>query len=273
MPARRDTATTGRLFSLLMVTCTFVLLPLQTSKLIELYSSRDPFAAAFNSHADAPHIVIFGAVSAPTIEILRAQLLTNSDGGRGHRVHAASVAALRRLHASLLDWERRLRESVARMRAQCGDGRHQWLRCLGGDSGDGTASAGGWLPHIEGPASTLWSPQASVLLVLSTSPPDAQVRRLLLEQSSPRWLYWLVGTALSTADLSRAGIEHAAAALVINETWPSSQYAFCHRIDSYEENGECSSPLLFLRSITPLEPRSFTSHCPSLQVYGYVGSQ
>ena len=46
--------TTGRLCSLLMVACTFVLLPLQTSKLIEVYSTRDPFAAAFTPGGTDP---------------------------------------------------------------------------------------------------------------------------------------------------------------------------------------------------------------------------
>lgn len=40
-------STEARLASLLMVATTFVLLPWQTSKLIELLSSRDPFAASF----------------------------------------------------------------------------------------------------------------------------------------------------------------------------------------------------------------------------------
>ena len=41
---------------------------------------------------------------------------------------------------------------------------------------------------------------------------------MLLEQQSPRWLYWLVGSALSPEDLARAGVEHAAAAIVVNES-------------------------------------------------------
>ena len=110
--------TTGRLCSLLMVACTFVLLPLQTSKLIELYSSRDPFAAAFSAKPGAGHIVVFGSVSAPMLAVLRAQLLKANGVGS----------------------------------------------CTGGSG-------------------------ASVLVVVSPRAPDADVRRALLEQQNPRWLY------------------------------------------------------------------------------------
>ena len=54
-------------------------------------------------------------------------------------------------------------------------------------------------------------------LHLAASGGQLETVRLLLEQPSPRWLYWLVGSALSPADLARAGAEHAAAALVVNE--------------------------------------------------------
>ena len=83
--------TTGRLCSLLMVACTFVLLPLQTSKLIEVYSTRDPFAAAFTpGGTDPPHLLVLGAISAPTIDVLKQQLL---DDGRG----SGATSAIKRL--------------------------------------------------------------------------------------------------------------------------------------------------------------------------------
>jgi hypothetical protein len=181
-----------------MVACTFVLLPLQTSKFIELYSKRDPFAATFHAHADAPHLVLFGHAGAPTIRFVRAHLL---DGGlneehrllnSAHRWHAYAV---RSLQASL----RRLTLWIVSLR-----------------TGEQHAQHAGATP-VDADLEYALHARASVLVVLSPSPPDARVRQLLLEQSSPRWLYWLVGSALSPADLARAGVEHAAAALVAHD--------------------------------------------------------
>ena len=66
--------TQGRLFCLAMVATTFVLLPLQTSKLIELISARDPLAARFAPSRHRPHVIVFGSPSAATLQHFAAQL-------------------------------------------------------------------------------------------------------------------------------------------------------------------------------------------------------
>ena len=70
--------TAARLLSLLMVTLTFVLLPLQTSKLIELMNARDPFGATFRSSRRRPHILICGRVSATTLRHFQEHLCAGS---------------------------------------------------------------------------------------------------------------------------------------------------------------------------------------------------
>jgi len=49
------------------------------------------------------------------------------------------------------------------------------------------------------------------LVVLSASPPDDHVRRMLAAQPTPRRLHWLRGTALSHHDLERADLHNAIA--------------------------------------------------------------
>ena len=66
--------TQGRLFCLAMVATTFVLLPLQTSKLIEPISARDPLAARFAPSRHRPHVIVFGSPSAATLQHFAAQL-------------------------------------------------------------------------------------------------------------------------------------------------------------------------------------------------------
>ncbi len=133
------------MFSVLMVTTTFVLLPLQTSKLIELLTTRDPFAGGFRPSARQPHIVIFGHVGLHSIGLFREHLLIKHDS------------------------------------------------------------------HNVGP------PATGAIVVVSPSPPDAQVQQLLTQQASPRWLTWLVGSALSRSDLARAAIDQAVAAYIVGD--------------------------------------------------------
>ena len=189
--------TTGRLFALCMISCTFVLLPLQTSKFIELYARADRFSTAFRPDAHNPHVVVFGAVSAPTLVMLRAALLVD-----GATSQARSRSALFTSSWVAL----RLRELVA------------WVvERLAACGGPTAALAANAVASASTDATNALSPCASVLLVVSPTPPDAQVRRLILDQPSPRWLYWLVGSALSPMDLDSAGIEHASVALVVSE--------------------------------------------------------
>ena len=65
----------ARLCSLLMVSTTFVLLPWQTSKLIELLSSRDPFSTSFVGSSRRPHVIVSSRrLTASSLSNLAAQL-------------------------------------------------------------------------------------------------------------------------------------------------------------------------------------------------------
>ena len=202
--------TRGRLVSLCMVACTFVLLPLQTSKFIELYARADRFSAAFRPDSDHPHVVIFGTASAPTLVMIREQLLASGDATRGRaayhahalRIASRTVAALRRLRTWVLERLMTCSGTVAELAT----------RAAHYTTDADTASSAAC--NAEAAASS--TPQATVLLVVSPGPPDALVRTLLLEQPDPKWLHWIVGSALSPVDLERAGAEHAAAAIVLS---------------------------------------------------------
>lgn len=136
------TTTLARMYALLMVTTTFVLLPLQTSKLIELLTTRDVFASTFRPSPRQPHILIFGHASLHSITLFREHLLVS---GSSSSAQSSSKRPIR----------------------------------------------------------------AGALVVVSPAPPDVQVQQLLAQQGSPRWLTWLVGSALSTSDLARAAADQA----------------------------------------------------------------
>ena len=127
-----------------------------------------------------------GHVSADLLLTLREQLV------HAHKGDELARALKQKLPESLASYFGRGLESTAIPR----------------DGSNGRFSGGGALHGVSKP---------SVIVIVSPSPPDAHVQRLILEQTTPRWLYWLIGSALSSADLGRASLHEAVAALVVSE--------------------------------------------------------
>lgn len=63
-----------------MVITAFALLPIQTSKLVELINSRDPFGGSFRGSSRRPHVLIVGHVSAATLRHYAEALLNEQRG-------------------------------------------------------------------------------------------------------------------------------------------------------------------------------------------------
>lgn len=61
--------------SCLMLMMTFIILPIQSAKLIEAITERDPFGGSFRGTARRPHLLIIGRVSAATLRHYKEALL------------------------------------------------------------------------------------------------------------------------------------------------------------------------------------------------------
>jgi hypothetical protein len=61
----------------LMVVITFIILPMQSAKLIEAVTARDPFGGSFRGSTKRPHLLIIGRVSAATLRHFKEALLVS----------------------------------------------------------------------------------------------------------------------------------------------------------------------------------------------------
>ncbi|KAL1525506.1 hypothetical protein AB1Y20_020362 [Prymnesium parvum] len=195
-------STPARLAALLMVATTFVLLPWQTSKLIEVFSFRDPFAISYTSSSRRPHVVLVctRGLSVTSLTDLAAQTESLRCFTYAAPLHHAHSLLITEPEAFLL---------VAQLR-------------LLPDSRKGMAK-----PGIE-----------LQLVVLSSTPPCPLTRAVLAKQQEPRRLHWLVGSALSRQDLMRADASNALAAFVISYNDDSDRAAADERavVDSISLN-------------------------------------
>jgi len=188
--------TQGRMAACLMVVITFIILPMQSAKLIEAITARDPFGGSFRGSVKRPHLLIIGRVSAATLRHFKEALLVS---GYHQPMRMSLPSALRSLFSMAAE-----------------------------DGGQSSAAVYAWLHSSDrwGGARLKTEPWELQIVILSSSPPDDHVRRILSAQQSPRRLHWVRGTALSHHDLERVDLRHAIAAIVLaDERLPASAFS------------------------------------------------